>query len=127
MLYYEIKLRIEEINAEENKIYIGNGVVRINDDIIEGIIARDYVEGWRNENHLEIYTLDIDFRESYSLQTKGDSIQITMPGAYMLYGSETFEGKIYAKGKIEFVRKLSEDKIKEMEKRIEKVKKIALS
>lgn len=44
-MLYEISLRIARGSYELETVYFGNGIIQIENGIIEGIIARDYVTG----------------------------------------------------------------------------------
>ena len=64
-MLYEISLRIARGSYELETVYFGNGIIQIENGIIEGIIARDYVTGSISEKRIEISTFDVDFYGSH--------------------------------------------------------------
>lgn len=119
-MLYKIRLRIAKGSYELDPVYYGEGVIKIENGTIEGIIARDYVTGSISETKIKISTLDVDFYDGYELTTKGEK-HIELPGIYTLYGGMY---GMYEIAEMEFEEK-SEEKIEETLNEIKAIKNLA--
>ncbi len=119
-MLYKIRLRIAKGSYELDPVYYGEGVIKIENGTIEGIIARDYVTGSISETKIKISTLDVDFYDGYELTTKGEK-HIELPGIYTLYGGMY---GMYEIAEMEFEEK-SEEKIEETLNEIKAIKDLA--
>lgn len=120
-MLYKISLRIARGSYELETVYYGEGVIKIENGIIEGIIARDYVTGSISETNIKISTLDVDFYDGYELTTKGEE-HIELPGIYTLYGGMY---DMYEIAEMEFEEKLEEDKLEETLNEIKAIRELA--
>lgn len=121
-MLYEIKLRIYEYNFEgQNKelIYFGDGVVNIQEDSIDGYIARDYISGTIKNDVIEITVYDVDFKQEYYL-ISGDDKVVEFQGKYILYSSDGF-----MEAEISFDKRLSKEKYEDVEKELRKIRHLA--
>ena len=121
-MLYEIKLRIYEYNFEgQNKelIYFGDGVVNIQEDSIDGYIARDYISGTIKNDVIEITVYDVDFKQEYYL-ISGDDKVVEFQGKYILYSSDGF-----MEAEISFNKRLSKEKYEDVEKELKKIRHLA--
>ncbi len=121
-MLYEIKLRIYEYNFEgQNKelIYFGDGVVNIQEDSIDGYIARDYISGTIKNDVIEITVYDVDFKQEYYL-ISGDDKVVEFQGKYILYSSDGF-----MEAEISFDKRLSKEKYEDVEKELKKIRHLA--
>lgn len=120
-MLYEISLRIARGSYELETVYFGNGIIQIENGIIEGIIARDYVTGSISEKRIEISTFDVDFYGSHELTTKGEN-DIELPGIYTLYGGMY---GMYEIAELEFKGELAKNKKENALNEIKAIKKLA--
>ena len=121
-MLYEIKLRIYEYNFEgQNKelIYFGDGVVNIQEDSIDGYIARDYISGTIKNDVIEITVYDVDIKQEYYL-ISGDDKVVEFQGKYILYSSDGF-----MEAEISFDKRLSKEKYEDVEKELRKIRHLA--
>ena len=120
-MLYEISLRIARGSYELETVYFGNGIIQIENGIIEGIIARDYVTGSISEKRIEISTFDVDFYGSHELTTKGEN-DIELPGIYTLYGGMY---GMYEIAELDFKGELAKNKKEKALNEIKAIKKLA--
>ena len=120
-MLYEIKLRIYDYNFVEQKKdlrYLGKGVVKIENNIIEGYIARDYISGTIKNDVIDITVFDVDFNQGYNLTSQNNK-KVEFPGKYTLYCGGFMEAEI------SFDHKLSKEKSKDAIKELEEIKHLA--